>query len=132
ACILGVVLICASLPAVSEAGLSAPYGLAATAISGSQIALSWADSNTSESGFGVERSLDGVTFAAVATTGQNVTTYTNGGLSSGVRYYYRVRALGGGNNNSGYSNTASAVTLALDTIPPSAPSTMPTRRTSRR
>src|SRR5262249_20947787 len=58
-------------------------------------------------------------FSQVATTGANGTTYTDGGLSSGVQYYYRVRAFGNGNTFSGYSNTASAVTR--DTIAPSVP-----------
>jgi fibronectin type 3 domain-containing protein len=115
-----VALMFALLPARAEAAtLSAPYGLTATAVSGTQIALSWFDASTNEGGFGVERSLDGSNFSEIATTGANETTYTDGGLSSGVRYYYRVRALGKGNSVSGYSNTASAMTG--DTTAPSVP-----------
>jgi hypothetical protein len=57
----------------------------------------------------IERSLDGVTFAEVATVGPDVTSYVDGGLAKLTRYTYRVRAL----NASGYSvysNTAAART----------------------
>jgi len=99
-------------PSAALAALSAPTGLAATAVSGSQIRLTWSDSNTSETGFAVERSLNGSSFTARATVGVNATSYTDSGLLSGVRYYYRIQALGNGNNKSAYSNTASAVTLS--------------------
>src|SRR5689334_19438411 len=84
-------------PSISGAALVAPTNLVATATSGTSISVTWADSNTSESGFTIERSPDGATFSVVASTGINVTSYVNGGLTSGGRYYYRVRAFDSGN-----------------------------------
>src|ERR1051326_186042 len=107
-------------PSLSFATLVAPSSLIATATSGTSIKLTWSDSNTTESGFSIERGLDGCPFGLIGSTATNVTSYTSGGLSSGVRYYYRVRAVDSGNKTSPYSNTASAVTL--DTLAPSVPS----------
>ncbi len=60
----------------------APTALTATAVSSNQINLSWADNSTDETSFGVQRSLDGNTFASVATLGPNVITYCRHGRSS--------------------------------------------------
>jgi hypothetical protein len=46
----------------------------------------------------------------VATTGANVTTFSNTGLTRNTRYRYRVRAYNAV-GNSGYSNIAAARTL---------------------
>ena len=90
---------------------AAPSGLSATAVSSSQINLTWTDnSGYNEDGFKVERSSNGNTWTQIATVGPNVTTYASTGLTANRTYYYRVRAynvLG----NSAYSNTASAKTL---------------------
>jgi hypothetical protein len=45
---------------------AAPTNLLATAISSSQIALSWTDNSTNESGFQIQRSSNGVTFTSIA------------------------------------------------------------------
>ncbi len=69
-----------------------PTGLTAVAASSTQIDLSWADVAT-ETGYRVERSLDGATdWTTVATTGQDVTAQSDTGLSPGTTYYYRVFA----------------------------------------
>src|SRR5439155_5600359 len=94
----------------SAAEPAAPSALSATAVSTSQINLSWADNSTNENGFQIERSPDGVTFSPLATVAANVTTYVDTGLSAGTTYHYRVRAY----NESGpsdYSNSASATTV---------------------
>ena len=90
---------------------SAPASLTATAASSSQINLSWADVS-SETGFKIERKTGtGGTYAQIATTGANVTTYNNTGLSSSTTYYYRVRATNAG-GDSPYSPEASASTTS--------------------
>lgn len=97
--------------AVSGATMSPPSGLTATAVSSSQINLSWTD-NSTETGFRIERSgSSGGPYSEITTVGANVTTYSNTGLSAGTTYYYRVRAYN--NGNSLYSNVASATTFAL-------------------
>jgi len=88
---------------------AAPTALTATAISKSQIRLTWTDNANNESGFRVERSTNGTTFTQIATVGANVTTYLNTGLKGNKTYWYRVRAYNAA-GTSAYSNTASATT----------------------
>jgi hypothetical protein len=88
---------------------SAPSDLVATAISGSQIDLSWKDNSTKESAYTVERSLDGSTgwTELTSTLPADSTTYSDKGLNAGTTYYYRVKATNT-NGSSGYTNVASA------------------------
>jgi Galactose oxidase-like, Early set domain/Fibronectin type III domain/Glyoxal oxidase N-terminus len=88
---------------------AAPTNLMATAVSRSQINLSWTDNSDNETGFKVERSKNGRGFSQIATLGANVTTYSSTGLSRNTTYYYWVRAYNTG-GNSAYSNIASATT----------------------
>jgi titin len=85
-----------------------PTSLTATAVSASQINLAWTDTSNNETGFKIERSTDGVTFTQIGTAGTNAASYSSTGLSSGMRYYYRVRAYNAAGNSS-YSNAASAI-----------------------
>jgi titin len=97
---------------------AAPSELKLTVASSSRIDLAWKDNSGNETGFKIERSTNGTSFTQITSLGPDVTSYSNTSLSSGTRYYYRVRA----NNtagNSGYSNTASAATSK-----PSAPSNL--------
>lgn len=92
--------------------LSPPSNLTATAVSSSQIILSWTDNSTNETGFRIERSNSSSgPFSEIATVGVGVTTYSNTGLSASTTYYYRVRAYNT-NNISAYSNISSATTSA--------------------
>jgi Fibronectin type III domain/Right handed beta helix region len=93
---------------------SVPTNLTATAVSSSQINLSWTAStdNVGVTGYRVERCQDAgcTNFAQIATpTG---TTASDTGLSASTSYSYRVRATDAANNLSGYSATASAITPA--------------------
>ena len=87
----------------------APSSLAATAISSDEIDLAWLDKSSDETGFKVERSLDGSTWAEIATVGQNAGSHIDVGLAPLTTYFYRVRAFNPA-GNSPYSNTASATT----------------------
>jgi subtilisin len=97
---------------------AAPANLAATAVSSTQINLTWTDSDNTEQGFKIERcsGVDCTGFAQIATVGANVTSYSNTGLTASTSYSYRVRAYNAA-GDSGYSNTASAVTQAAPTLP---------------
>ncbi|MDX1665235.1 MAG: multicopper oxidase domain-containing protein [Candidatus Promineifilaceae bacterium] len=97
--------------ALSGSPPAAPSNLTATAVDSGTIDLSWVDNATDESGFNIERSLDGTTFTALATVGADEVTYRDSGLNADTTYWYRVNA----ENDSGpsaWSNTASATTPA--------------------
>lgn len=87
----------------------------------SSLVVSWTDTASTESGFRVERSTDGVTFGQVAQVGTNVTSWTNTGLNASTTYYYRVYAYNS-SGNSPYSLVASAQTQAAPA--PSGPPTL--------
>ncbi len=95
---------------VNSATPNAPTSLAATAVSTSQINLSWTDNSGNETGFKIERCTgSGCTnFAQIATVSANV--YNNTGLSKNTTYTYRVRAYNAA-GNSAYSNTIARKTL---------------------
>ena len=97
---------------------AAPANLTATAVSSSQINLTWTDSDSTEPGFKIERCTGAgcSDFAQIATVGANVTSYSNTGLTASTSYSYRVRAYNAA-GDSDYSNTASAVTQAAPALP---------------
>src|SRR5205809_457477 len=100
---------------------SVPTGLTASAVSSSQINLSWTASfdNVGVSGYRVYR---GGTQIATTTT----TSYTNTGLSPSTTYSYTVAAVDAAGNLSAQSSAASATTPAApDTTPPSVSITSP-------
>jgi len=101
---------------------SAPTGLTATAVSSSEIRLSWGSSsdNVRVAGYRIEQSENGTTFRDIASSAP--TSYSRGGLATGTQYWFRVRAYDGANNTGNYSNTANATTLGVkDTLAPSIP-----------
>ena len=102
---------------------AAPTGLAATVVSTSQIDLTWTAStdNVGVTGYRVERcqGTNCTTFVQVGTPPG--TNFSNTGLVSNTNYRFRVRAVDGTGNLSGYSGIVLARTLAPDTTRPSAP-----------
>jgi hypothetical protein len=87
-----------------------PSSLAASAVSKTEIDLSWADNANNETGFKIERSTrNNSSFSEIATVGANVTSYSDTGLRKKTVYFYRVRATNA-NGDSGYSNEANATT----------------------
>lgn len=78
---------------------NAPSELSATAVSRTRINLRWTNNSNNDSGFIVQRSLDGSTWSQIATLAANTTAYANTKLSRNRLYYYRVRAF----NNDGNS-----------------------------
>jgi chitodextrinase len=106
-----------------------PTNLAATAVSASQIDLTWTAStdNVGVTGYRIERCQGAgcTTFAQVAAPAGTGTAYSDTGLTAGTSYSYRVRAADAANNLSGYSGVVATATLQTsDTEPPSAPGTM--------
>ena len=77
------------------ATLSAPRGLAAAALSDSQVKLRWDAYPDNATAFSVERSANGSAYAVVGDAGGADTAFTDQGLDSDVSYQYRIRAISG-------------------------------------
>jgi hypothetical protein len=99
----------ATTPAAPPA---APSGLTATAISSSQINVSWTDNASNETGFKVERATaSGGPWSQIGTAGTNIASFADTTVAASTTYYYRVRATNA-TGDSAYSNIASATTPA--------------------
>lgn len=71
-----------------------------------QVTLAWRDTSTNESGFTIERKAETESsYTVIGQVAQNITSYTDAGVITGVRYCYRVRAFNV-DEVSGYSNEA--------------------------
>jgi type II secretory pathway pseudopilin PulG len=111
-----------------------PSGLTATAVSSSQINLSWNASTDTDStplqNYLIERCQGSgcTSFAQVGSTAGTATNYNDTGLSANITYRYQVRAQDTAtptSNKSGYSNIAEATTMsAADTQAPSIPANL--------
>ncbi len=106
---------------------SAPTGLGASAVSTSQIDLSWtapsSNGGSAITGYKIAQSLNGSSTwsTLVANTGKTTTSYSNTGLLASTAYTYRVSAINAAGTSSP-SNIASATTIGLgNTTVPSAP-----------
>jgi Phage T4 tail fibre/Fibronectin type III domain len=89
----------------------APGGVSGYATSPTSIYFRWNDNSTSETAFEVERSLSSSSgFALIYTTTANALNYTNTGLSPGIAYYYRVRAIKSGSQTA-YSAVVQVTTF---------------------
>ena len=102
---------------------AAPSGLSATALSRSQIGLSWTDNASNETGFRIERSWNGSTdWKQIATVAANVTAYTHSRQPAATTFHYRVRATNAA-GSSAYSNVVLCDDArGFDAGPPTRPS----------
>ncbi|MBM3250218.1 MAG: tandem-95 repeat protein, partial [Candidatus Omnitrophica bacterium] len=99
---------------VSPPQFLAPSNLAASALSSTEIKLTWQDNSSDEQSFRIERSNSSSgPFSLAASISANTTTYTNTGLTPSTTYYYRVCAYKS-SAVTGYSNTASAATAQFN------------------
>ncbi|MBI4848707.1 MAG: fibronectin type III domain-containing protein [Nitrospirae bacterium] len=91
-----------------------PTNLMFVSSTNSSITISWTDNASNEQGFTIQRAPNvrnrPGAWATIATVGINTTTYTDNGLTSNTRYWYRIRAFNA-DGNSAYSNTTSGSTL---------------------
>jgi titin len=92
---------------------ASPDSLTATAVSGTQIDLKWADKSGDEDGLTIERSTLQDFSGQISTVrvGTNTTSYSDPQLSASTTYYYRVLAFNSA-GSSGFSNTAVVTTTA--------------------
>ena len=92
----------------------APTNLAAIALSGNAVRLTWTDNSTNESAYRVERRTgSNGSWALIDTISANLTLYTDASASANTAYSYRVTATNGA-GSSPASNTASLSTPAAD------------------
>lgn len=110
--------------ATPSSPLSSPSSLSVNAASYSQIDLSWSDNSSDESGFLIERSLNGFTFSQVAQVAADATTYSNTGLVADKVYYYRVRAYREDASSTVYSAYTKIVSDTTLSYPLNAPSAL--------
>jgi hypothetical protein len=92
---------------------AAPMNVEATPNSAGQIILSWQDNSDDESGFVIERSLDGQTYQAIRTTLPDVVNYSDGALFPSARYSYRLAAV----NSAGFSEYSDVVSATARQAP---------------
>ncbi len=93
-----------------------PTNLTATAVAYNRIDLTWLCDSNRETGFSVERSLNGSTgWEEIATPAANATSYSDTTCQPGTRYYYRVRA----SNSYGYSDYSGTANATTDLAEPS-------------
>jgi hypothetical protein len=105
-------------PPPSSSVPARPTNATASAVSASQINLTWSDNSSDETGFKIER-MTGTSgaWSQIAATSANARSYSDTGLLAATLYQYRVRAYNGGGDSS-YSNDTSAYTLTGSTPPP--------------
>ncbi|HEY4592658.1 MAG TPA: fibronectin type III domain-containing protein, partial [Thermoanaerobaculia bacterium] len=72
---------------------TAPQITSATALGGGAVQVNWRDNSSTEAQFVVESSLNGTTFQTAATLAANSITAKITGLTQGVKYYFRVKAV---------------------------------------
>jgi YD repeat-containing protein len=102
-----------SVVARSTPAVAAPSALIATAVSSSQINLSWTASTGTISGYQVERCTGTTCMPAPPAIGSPTTNnYNNTGVTASTTYRYRVRAADAGNNVSAYTSIVSGTTPA--------------------
>jgi len=81
-----------------------------------QLRLIWMDNSDDEDGFKIERSIGPTgTFAQIAVTDPNVTSYTDSGLADETTYCYRVRAFNTV-GDSDYSDVACGTTAGTSAV----------------
>jgi hypothetical protein len=93
----------------SSAFPATPTNLTATAVSSTQINLSWKDNSDHETNFFIQHSTNGTSWSTLTKPAANVTTYAVTGLTASTLHYCRIRAVNG-TVSSGYSSAASATT----------------------
>lgn len=73
----------------------APSGLTASVGIVGSVALAWEDNSSHESGFKIERSVDGTNWVLIALLSPNWTRWNNFGTASQTTYHYRILAYDG-------------------------------------
>jgi hypothetical protein len=94
--------------------LNPPTGLHASALSTSQIRIFWYDNSQAEEGYRIERKVQDGSFVEIAQVGPNTSVFTDSGLNTNTKYWYRVRAFNTVAGTSAYSEEIEAKTLSAN------------------
>jgi fibronectin type 3 domain-containing protein len=100
----------------SPSAPAAPTDLSGTAVSPTQIRLTWNDHSGNETAFAIWRKSEGAEWRRVGLVPPHSTAFSDTHLTPGITYSYLVRA----SNNIGTSDWTNGVTLTTGT-PPAAP-----------
>lgn len=76
--------------------LTAPGSLTFTNVGNTAMTLNWTDLSSTETGFVIYRSTDGVNYSFVTQTAAGITSSVQSGLTIGATYYWRVHAISEG------------------------------------
>ena len=107
-----------SSPFILSQCLSRPRDVVASAVSGTQVNITWIGSSGPVDHYQVERSLSINGPFTVVAPSVATTTFTDGSVSSGVAYLYRVRAVNSSNTVfSAYSNVDLATAIVFTDNP---------------
>ena len=88
----------------------APANLTVTAVSETEVLLTWTDNSSYEIRFTIERKSGSEAFSKLADTGTDITSYRDKGVSSATSYTYRVFAINANGETSSPSNEVTVMT----------------------
>jgi fibronectin type 3 domain-containing protein len=101
--------------ATPQAPPAAPENLDVSAVSSTELNLSWDDVAADETGYRLLRLLDGVAFDLIAVLPADTTSFADSGLSPATTYWYQVIAFNGGGDSP--PAVATGATLAVPAAP---------------
>ena len=108
-------------PVATAVPLAAPTNIVATALDHRSIRVEWTDNSSFESGYEIHRaSSAGGPYQLVGWTGESVTGFLDGGLTSSTTYWYRIRAGVGVE-----SDLSAEVSVTTQPLPPPGPPMAP-------
>jgi hypothetical protein len=94
-----------------------PTNLTASVVSSTQVNLQWTDNSTSEDGYKIQRKTSGGNFVDVGSTGVDITSFSDFGLTPNTSYTYRVYAFNSAGNSLQYSNEVTVYTVNAASLP---------------
>ena len=106
---------------------TSPSNLAVANATTSALTLTWHDNSNNETGFQIQRLING-NWATIINLGPSNQSYTDSGLAAGTAYAYRIQAFNADGNSLYYAFIGNAVTLSNPVTPP--PPTIPAAPTA--